>query len=164
MKKYNYFFAVIALLPSTGALAETKLLWGDTHLHTANSPDAFMAGNRTAGPDVAYRYARGEPVIHPYAGNRVQINQPLDFLAVADHAEYLGVFPEVMGGRAEQPEAGLFEKLKSFFYVESIRYFISDPRKGVETFREMIPTNDIQPGDSRDPIATANESGNGKGA
>jgi hypothetical protein len=163
MKKYNYFLVVIALLPSTGALAETKLLWGDTHLHTANSPDAFMAGNRTAGPDVAYRYARGEPVIHPYAGNRVQINQPLDFLAVADHAEYLGVFPEVMSGRAEQPEAGLFEKLKSFFYVESIRYFISDPRKGVETFREMIPTNDIQPGDSRDPIATANESGNGKG-
>ena len=93
MKKCNYLLVAIALLASAGALAETQLLWGDTHLHTVNSPDAFMAGNRTAGPDVAYRYARGEPVIHPYAGNRVQINQPLDFLAVADHAEIPGCFP-----------------------------------------------------------------------
>ncbi|MEP4146010.1 MAG: DUF3604 domain-containing protein [Halioglobus sp.] len=151
------------LLVSSSALAETQLLWGDTHLHTANSPDAFMAGNRTAGPDVAYRYAKGEPVIHPYAGNRVQINEPLDFLAVADHAEYLGIFPEVMSGRAEQPEADLFEKIKSFFYVELIRYFIADPRKGTETFRGMMATTDIQPGDTRDPIATANEAGNGIG-
>ncbi|MEP5568983.1 MAG: DUF3604 domain-containing protein [Halioglobus sp.] len=164
MKKQHTIPSLGALLLlSSTALAETQLLWGDTHLHTSNSPDAFMAGNRTAGPDVAYRYAKGEPVIHPYAGNRVQIKQPLDFLAVSDHAEYLGIFPEVMSGRAEQPEADLLEKIKSFFYVEVIRYLISDPRKGVETFRGRMAPTDVQSGDSRDPIAAANEAGNGVG-
>ena len=39
----------------------TMPLWGDTHLHTANSPDAFAFGNRLT-PEDAYRFARGETV------------------------------------------------------------------------------------------------------
>jgi hypothetical protein len=155
--------ALLLVSMSAPALSQTQLLWGDTHTHSSYSPDAYMAGNRTADPDVAYRYAKGEPVVHPYAGNRVQINQPLDFLAVADHAEYLGIFPVVMSGKAEQPEASLFEKVKSFFYVEIIRYVIADPKDGVKTFRKMMAPTEIQSGDSRDPIATAIEAGNGRG-
>ena len=48
-----------------------------------------------ATPYDAYRYARGEPVVHPYNRTRVQIETPLDFLVVADHAENLGLAPYI---------------------------------------------------------------------
>ncbi len=72
---------------------EYSLYWGDTHLHTSNSPDAYLQRNRSADPDTAYRFAQGLPVIHPYSRARVRLQRPLDFLVVADHAEYLGVLP-----------------------------------------------------------------------
>jgi hypothetical protein len=69
--------------------AESVLLWGDTHVHTSNSVDAWAYGNTTADPDTAYRFARGLPVLHPRTGARIRIDRPLDFLVVADHAEML---------------------------------------------------------------------------
>ena len=68
-----------------------NLYWGDTHVHTAMSPDAYFFNNTTATPDVAYRYAKGFPVVNASNGVRIQIGTPLDFLVVADHAEYLAV-------------------------------------------------------------------------
>ena len=67
------------------------LLWGDTHLHSNLSVDGYIFGNRTADANTAYRFAKGLPVIHPYHRARVQLETPLDFLAVTDHAEFLGV-------------------------------------------------------------------------
>jgi hypothetical protein len=62
--------------------------FGDLHLHTSYSLDAAASGTNTV-PDDAYRYARGLPV--DYMGQTVQRRTPLDFLAVTDHAEYLGM-------------------------------------------------------------------------
>ena len=70
--------------------AQKHLLWGDTHLHSSYSADSYLYGNFTVDPETAYRYARGEPVVHPFHGARVQIDTPLDFLVVSDHAEFLG--------------------------------------------------------------------------
>jgi hypothetical protein len=69
-----------------------QVFWGDTHLHTSWSPDAGGAGNRTLGPDEAYRFARGETVTGQ-SGERVALSRPLDFLVVADHSEALGLYP-----------------------------------------------------------------------
>ena len=74
---------------------ERRLLWGDTHLHTTYSSDAFANNNLTATPDMAYRFAKGAPVVHGWDGRRVQLETPLDFLVVSDHAELMGVIRSV---------------------------------------------------------------------
>ena len=73
--------------------------WGDTHLHTSYSTDSGMMGN-TLGPDVAFRFARGEEVISSH-GMRVRLIRPLDFLVVADHAENLGLAPFIAESNPE---------------------------------------------------------------
>ena len=65
-----------------------KVLWGDTHLHTSNSPDAFGFGNRL-GPEEALRFARGEEVTATM-GVKAKLARPLDFLVIADHSDGLG--------------------------------------------------------------------------
>lgn len=68
--------------------------FGDLHVHTRNSFDAYIFNVR-ATPDDAYRYARGETIKHA-AGFDVRLHDaPLDFLAVTDHSEYLGVLPAI---------------------------------------------------------------------
>ena len=82
--------------PYAGRNYPTRVLWGDTHLHTANSLDAAVFGN-TLGPEEAYRFARGEEVVSA-TGQRVKLGRPLDFLVVADHAEGLGSAIELRKG------------------------------------------------------------------
>lgn len=66
-----------------------KLLWGDTHLHTSNSVDAFGFGVRI-GPEEALRFARGEEVTAT-SGMKAKLDRPLDFLVIADHSDGLGL-------------------------------------------------------------------------
>jgi len=82
--------------PYAGRKFPTQVYWGDTHNHTANSGDAFAAGNRLT-PEDAYRFARGEEVTSS-TGLPVKLSRPLDFLVVADHAEGLGLMQEVYNG------------------------------------------------------------------
>src|SRR5580704_10185906 len=82
--------------PYAGRNYPTRVLWGDTHLHTANSLDAAAIGN-SLGPEAAYRFARGEEVLAS-SGQAARLSRPLDFLVVADHAEGLGSIPEIKKG------------------------------------------------------------------
>jgi predicted small lipoprotein YifL len=72
---------------------ERNAYFGETHLHTSWSVDAWVIGNRLAGPDQAYRYAQGQTIKHPM-GYDVKIETPMDFMGVTDHAEYVGVTKE----------------------------------------------------------------------
>src|ERR1019366_8859560 len=67
--------------------------FGDLHLHSGYSMDAFAFGTRTT-PEDSYKYAMGETVEH--MGKPQKRIAPLDFLAVTDHAEYLGVVRETI--------------------------------------------------------------------
>ena len=74
---------------------ERNVYWGDLHVHTAYSMDAYMFDTRIT-PAQAYRFARGEQVrIGPLdakgkATLPFRIDRPLDFAAVTDHSEALG--------------------------------------------------------------------------
>jgi hypothetical protein len=83
---------------SAGASAQTNLYWGDLHLHTNFSVDAYGVANTKVTPDMAYRFARGIPIYHDVLDTKVQIDRPLDFLAVTDHASNLGIDVQVVTG------------------------------------------------------------------
>ncbi len=67
---------------------EKNCYFGDLHLHTSLSCDAFLFGAKSF-PENAYQYAMGEE--EDYMGEKIKRNAPLDFLAVTDHSEYLGL-------------------------------------------------------------------------
>ena len=82
--------------PYAGRRFPTRVYFGDTHHHTANSGDAFMGGNRLS-PEQAYRFARGEEIVSS-TGVPVRLSRPLDFLVISDHAEGLGLMYQVYEG------------------------------------------------------------------
>ncbi len=71
----------------------SNLYWGDLHLHTKLSADAYTMETRLTS-DEAYQFARGGTVTADN-GMPVRLRRPLDFLAVTDHSEYLGVFAQL---------------------------------------------------------------------
>ena len=73
-----------------------QVYWGDTHLHSTFSMDAFIFGN-TLGPDEAYRFAKGEKVMAT-RGQPAQLREPLDFLVLADHTDALGAMVALQAG------------------------------------------------------------------
>ena len=81
--------------PYAGREFPTRVLWGDTHLHTMVSVDA---GTMTRlGQEDAFRFARGEEVTTTH-GLRAKLSRPLDFLVVSDHAEMYGLMPQLLKG------------------------------------------------------------------
>ena len=84
--------------PYVGRGFPTKLLWGDTHLHTNLSLDARAFGV-TLGVEEAYRFARGEEVTATH-GERAQLSRPLDWLVIADHSDGMGAMNEIVAGNS----------------------------------------------------------------
>ena len=75
--------------PYAGRGYPDRVLFGDLHFHTELSFDAGLVGT-TLSPHEAFRVARGEEIISN-TGQRVQLVRPLDFLAITEHAEMLGI-------------------------------------------------------------------------
>jgi hypothetical protein len=92
--------------------------FGELHLHTAYSLDAYIFGNSMNDPFVAYRFARGEEVALP-TGVQKRIVAPLDFAAITDHAEALGEYeictnPEMAGYDSETCQGVRAHDMKPF--------------------------------------------------
>jgi hypothetical protein len=69
-----------------------NVYFGEQHLHTSDSPDAFAMGTRNT-PDDAYRFCKGEAVKKILDGTTVQKKTPYDWCAVTDHAVFMGMLP-----------------------------------------------------------------------
>lgn len=68
-----------------------QVFFGDLHLHSNISADAQSMGNLLLTSADAYRFARGEKVVASN-GLPAKLKRPLDFLAVTDHAEFMGIY------------------------------------------------------------------------
>lgn len=137
------------------ASGDTKLLWGDTHLHTSYSFDAFMNNNHTVDPDYAYRFAKGIPVMHPYHRAWMRLEEPLDFLAVSDHAEFIGAMRRIYLDGLPREDVGFVESIRNWFFTRQIRSVIDDG-EGPEFFQGVLP-----PGADPREVAAARGAGAG---
>jgi len=100
--------------------------FGDLHVHTNLSFDAYIFNVRRT-PDDAYRFAKGQTIGHAAGFNVRLAGGPLDFAAVTDHAEYMGVM-----GEAEKPETPLSK-------IPWVKGLMSKDIQGIaNAFREYV--------------------------
>ena len=85
--------------PFGGRDSPDPVCFGDTHFHTNLSFDAGLVGT-TLDVDAGYRFARGEKV-RSNSGQAVQLVRPLDFLVITDHAELIGLAPQIQSSAPE---------------------------------------------------------------
>jgi hypothetical protein len=99
--RLQVFLLAALLCPALGLAqdapdpADRQLYFGEQHLHTQDSPDAFFMGTRNT-PDDAYRFCKGEAIQKDPSGYTVQKRTPYDWCAVTDHAMYMGIMPQLM--------------------------------------------------------------------
>ena len=104
----------VIMLATSGRAApnpDRDCFFGETHVHTSWSFDAYTFGNTLTGPEDAYKYALGQPIKHP-AGYEVKITKPLDFMGVTDHAEYAGALTLANDPESPISKLPIAEKLK----------------------------------------------------
>lgn len=99
-----------------------NVYFGDLHVHSSLSFDAYLFGTR-ASIDDAYRFARGEALENP-VGETLSLSRTLDFVAITDHAEGFG-FQEycedpgtnealkILCDRMDRPDAGFYLQLRN---------------------------------------------------
>jgi len=129
--------AAIAACATPGLAAEAppvtvnplrEAYFGDLHLHTSYSLDTYLGGAMGVDPDMAYRFARGEVV--EYLGQPLRRREPLDFLAVTDHIEGLGVANELDDPASKLSRSNVGQALRAV--VEAMKG--PDGRADVENF------------------------------
>jgi Protein of unknown function (DUF3604) len=101
---------------STGFNTYKYAYFGDLHLHTSYSLDAYSFGTRS-DPTNAYLFAKGQAVVHVGVGTDGQVGpditqpRPLDFLAITDHSEWLmvthGCTVDMASGYYDASDCGL---------------------------------------------------------
>ena len=125
--------STVALL-ATGAVAADRpppnplknAYFGDVHIHTGYSFDAYTNGTITS-PSDAYEWAQGKPIQGSKNGPKLQIVTPLDFYAVSDHAEFMGVFRKMGDPQSPLSKTDIAKRVTS-----------SDPNVAMQAFAGIL--------------------------
>ena len=145
------------------ANSEKNAYFGAVHVHTNYSFDAFTNGT-LATPANAYQWAQGEAIPGGGGGPDIQLKTPLDFYAVSDHAEWMGVFKEMANPRSALSEHPLAKRITSpspntrmQAFAEVLRDFsggkrdetLSNPQLSRSVWSDIVATADVfyQPGE-----------------
>jgi len=107
-----------------------NVYFGEEHMHTRNSFDAFTLGVSATWDD-AYKFAKGEEIKLSTSGEKMKRRTPYDFVAITDHAEYFGVLKEF-----DNPKSDLS---KSDF-AKQIVAGVKDPSKAGPAVQKLIQT------------------------
>jgi hypothetical protein len=145
-----------AASPSRPEPTARQALFGAVHVHTSYSFDAFTNGT-VSRPEDAYKWARGEPIRGNKSGLLLQIRTPLDFYAVSDHAEMMGVFPLMTDPNSPLSKHPMAERVLSEdmnvamqAFAEILREFsagnldpaFTDPEISRSVWKEIVETAD----------------------
>ena len=101
--------------------------FGDLHVHTKNSSDAFIFNVR-ATPDDAYAYSQGGSITHALGFAIGLRGGPLDFTAVTDHGELLGILPAMIDPNNPMSKLALAQGIQSKEREKVIAAFYSISR------------------------------------
>jgi hypothetical protein len=118
--------------------AERKAYFGDLHVHTTYSLDAYAFGT-LATPYDAYRYAKGEAIAHP-AGFKMQLSRPMDFYAVTDHAMFLGVIKAAAETTTEFSKNAFSERYHDLNAPENMGADLFSILKRFSTLNSFLPS------------------------
>jgi len=141
--------ATVSMVCASSALAVDRpapnpmrnAYFGAVHIHTGYSFDALTNGTITT-PSNAYEWAQGKPIpaskFEP--GKLMKIVTPLDFYAVSDHAEFMGVFNKMADPKEPLSKTELAKRITS-----------SDPNTAMQAFAEVL--RDMSAGKT-DPMLT----------
>ena len=120
--------------------------FGDLHVHTRYSFDAFIFGT-TASPDDAYEYAKGSAIKHPL-GFDMQLDDPLDFYAVTDHAAWLGMIRAYADPDSKPGQLDFASDLHGLNEPENLNTNTFTKRAGL--FASLISNELVEP--SKNPL------------
>jgi hypothetical protein len=90
-----------------------KVFFGEQHLHTTTSVDAYIQGNHKNTIEDAFNYNKGLPVKKYLTGETLQRRTPYDWTAVTDHAEYMGIFSHLTDPNSPLTNDPIVKQLKS---------------------------------------------------
>ena len=116
-----------------------NVYFGEQHLHTAASPDAFAVGTRGTWSD-AYDWALGKEVTLSTTGEKIKKSTPYDFVAITDHAEYFGVMPRLIDPKDPLSNSDFAKKLQN-----PGKGAMTDPHSAISTILRSLITSTPMP-------------------